>query len=127
MVTEYGAFTVIVFLGSASQWTRSSGQATPSPNFEGGLQSMVSQHVYFYSFSCQRCNKRMLKWITEVNTQCYGHSYILVPSHRPLFFIFCRRVRWRTIWTKPSMFFSVTPADKEDQAWLKCTICSLLA
>ncbi|GAA6234863.1 transcription factor E2-alpha-like isoform X2 [Lates japonicus] len=26
--------------GSASQWTRSSGQATPSPNFEGGIQSM---------------------------------------------------------------------------------------
>ncbi|XP_019117726.1 transcription factor 3a isoform X4 [Larimichthys crocea] len=29
--------------GSASQWTRSSGQATPSPNFEGGLQSMASK------------------------------------------------------------------------------------
>ncbi|XP_014851357.1 PREDICTED: transcription factor E2-alpha-like isoform X2 [Poecilia mexicana] len=27
-------------VGSASQWTRSSGQATPSPNFEGGIQSM---------------------------------------------------------------------------------------
>ncbi|KAM6948560.1 transcription factor E2-alpha-like isoform 2-T2 [Aplochiton taeniatus] len=26
--------------GSASQWTRSSGQATPSPNFEGGLQAL---------------------------------------------------------------------------------------
>ncbi|KAK2822285.1 hypothetical protein Q5P01_022350 [Channa striata] len=26
--------------GSASQWNRSSGQATPSPNFEGGIQSM---------------------------------------------------------------------------------------
>ncbi|XP_037838035.1 transcription factor 3a isoform X3 [Kryptolebias marmoratus] len=26
--------------GSASQWTRSSGQATPSPNFEGGVQSL---------------------------------------------------------------------------------------
>ncbi|KAM4728530.1 transcription factor E2-alpha-like isoform 7-T7 [Anableps anableps] len=26
--------------GSTSQWTRSSGQATPSPNFEGGIQSM---------------------------------------------------------------------------------------
>ncbi|XP_067384817.1 transcription factor 3a isoform X4 [Channa argus] len=26
--------------GSASQWTRSSGQNTPSPNFEGGIQSM---------------------------------------------------------------------------------------
>ncbi|XP_047444359.1 transcription factor 3a isoform X2 [Mugil cephalus] len=26
--------------GSASQWTRSSGQATPSPNFEGGIQSL---------------------------------------------------------------------------------------
>ncbi|XP_043990874.1 transcription factor 3a isoform X3 [Gambusia affinis] len=26
--------------GSASQWTRSSGQGTPSPNFEGGIQSM---------------------------------------------------------------------------------------
>ncbi|XP_030607561.1 transcription factor 3a isoform X3 [Archocentrus centrarchus] len=26
--------------GSASQWTRSSGQATPSPNFDGGIQSM---------------------------------------------------------------------------------------
>ncbi|XP_051262980.1 transcription factor 3a isoform X1 [Dicentrarchus labrax] len=29
--------------GSASQWTRSSGQATPSPNFEGGIQSMSSK------------------------------------------------------------------------------------
>ncbi|GAA6234862.1 transcription factor E2-alpha-like isoform X2 [Lates japonicus] len=29
--------------GSASQWTRSSGQATPSPNFEGGIQSMQSK------------------------------------------------------------------------------------
>ncbi|XP_032386641.1 transcription factor E2-alpha isoform X4 [Etheostoma spectabile] len=29
--------------GSASQWTRSSGQATPSPNFEGGIQSMPSK------------------------------------------------------------------------------------
>ncbi|XP_038575246.1 transcription factor 3a isoform X4 [Micropterus salmoides] len=26
--------------GSASHWTRSSGQATPSPNFDGGIQSM---------------------------------------------------------------------------------------
>ncbi|XP_046883642.1 transcription factor E2-alpha-like isoform X8 [Hypomesus transpacificus] len=26
--------------GSASQWPRSSGQATPSPNFEGGLQAL---------------------------------------------------------------------------------------
>ncbi|XP_007571258.1 transcription factor 3a isoform X6 [Poecilia formosa] len=30
-------------VGSASQWTRSSGQATPSPNFEGGIQSMQSK------------------------------------------------------------------------------------
>ncbi|XP_039671460.1 transcription factor 3a isoform X1 [Perca fluviatilis] len=29
--------------GSASQWTRSSGQATPSPNFESGIQSMPSK------------------------------------------------------------------------------------
>ncbi|KAM4551000.1 transcription factor 3a isoform 1-T3 [Odontesthes bonariensis] len=29
--------------GSASQWTRSSGQATPSPNFEGGIQSAPSK------------------------------------------------------------------------------------
>uniref|UniRef100_A0A1A8BPM9 Transcription factor E2-alpha n=2 Tax=Nothobranchius kadleci TaxID=1051664 RepID=A0A1A8BPM9_NOTKA len=29
--------------GSASQWTRSSGQATPSPNYEGGIQSMQSK------------------------------------------------------------------------------------
>ncbi|XP_068604521.1 transcription factor 3a [Brachionichthys hirsutus] len=29
--------------GSASQWTRSSGQATPSPNFEVGIQSMQSK------------------------------------------------------------------------------------
>ncbi|XP_032421448.1 transcription factor 3a isoform X3 [Xiphophorus hellerii] len=29
--------------GCASQWTRSSGQATPSPNFEGGIQSMQSK------------------------------------------------------------------------------------
>ncbi|XP_043990875.1 transcription factor 3a isoform X4 [Gambusia affinis] len=29
--------------GSASQWTRSSGQGTPSPNFEGGIQSMQSK------------------------------------------------------------------------------------
>ncbi|CAJ1072038.1 transcription factor 3a isoform X1 [Xyrichtys novacula] len=29
--------------GSASQWTRSSGQATPSPNFEEGIQSMPSK------------------------------------------------------------------------------------
>ncbi|KAM9322883.1 transcription factor 3a isoform 1-T1 [Pholidichthys leucotaenia] len=29
--------------GSASQWTRSSGQATPSPNFEGGIQSLPSK------------------------------------------------------------------------------------
>ncbi|XP_040910859.1 transcription factor 3a isoform X1 [Toxotes jaculatrix] len=29
--------------GSASQWTRSSGQATPSPNFEGGIQSMANK------------------------------------------------------------------------------------
>ncbi|XP_012730097.2 transcription factor E2-alpha isoform X2 [Fundulus heteroclitus] len=29
--------------GSASQWTRSSGQATPSPSFEGGVQSMPSK------------------------------------------------------------------------------------
>ncbi|XP_069013224.1 transcription factor 3a isoform X2 [Embiotoca jacksoni] len=29
--------------GSASQWTRSSGQATPSPNFQGGIQSMPSK------------------------------------------------------------------------------------
>uniref|UniRef100_A0A8C8E277 Transcription factor E2-alpha n=1 Tax=Oryzias sinensis TaxID=183150 RepID=A0A8C8E277_9TELE len=29
--------------GSASQWTRSSCQATPSPNFEGGIQSMPSK------------------------------------------------------------------------------------
>ncbi|XP_023258669.1 transcription factor E2-alpha-like isoform X2 [Seriola lalandi dorsalis] len=29
--------------GSGSQWTRSSGQATPSPNFEGGIQSMQSK------------------------------------------------------------------------------------
>ncbi|XP_034412319.1 transcription factor 3a isoform X6 [Cyclopterus lumpus] len=29
--------------GSASQWTRSSGQATPSPNFEGGIQSMPNK------------------------------------------------------------------------------------
>ncbi|XP_049602250.1 transcription factor 3a isoform X6 [Syngnathus scovelli] len=29
--------------GSASQWTRSSGQATPSPNFHGGLQSMSNK------------------------------------------------------------------------------------
>ncbi|KAM9720086.1 transcription factor 3a isoform 1-T1 [Menidia menidia] len=29
--------------GSASQWTRSSGQATPSPNFEGGVQSVPSK------------------------------------------------------------------------------------
>ncbi|XP_061588068.1 transcription factor 3a [Cololabis saira] len=29
--------------GSASQWTRSSGQATPSPNFESGIQSMPSR------------------------------------------------------------------------------------
>ncbi|KAM4728525.1 transcription factor E2-alpha-like isoform 2-T2 [Anableps anableps] len=29
--------------GSTSQWTRSSGQATPSPNFEGGIQSMQSK------------------------------------------------------------------------------------
>ncbi|XP_068196391.1 transcription factor 3a isoform X2 [Antennarius striatus] len=29
--------------GSASQWTRSSGQATPSPNFEVGIQSMPNK------------------------------------------------------------------------------------
>ncbi|KAM8726963.1 transcription factor 3a isoform 3-T3 [Acanthopagrus schlegelii] len=29
--------------GSASQWTRSSGQATPSPNYDGGIQSMASK------------------------------------------------------------------------------------
>ncbi|KAM7400828.1 hypothetical protein PAMA_005144 [Pampus argenteus] len=29
--------------GSASQWTRSSGQATPSPNFQGGIQSMSNK------------------------------------------------------------------------------------
>ncbi|XP_060900452.1 transcription factor 3a isoform X2 [Labrus mixtus] len=29
--------------GSASQWTRSSGQVTPSPNFEEGIQSMPSK------------------------------------------------------------------------------------
>uniref|UniRef100_A0A3Q3KJJ1 Transcription factor E2-alpha n=1 Tax=Monopterus albus TaxID=43700 RepID=A0A3Q3KJJ1_MONAL len=29
--------------GSTSQWTRSSGQATPSPSFEGGIQSMQSK------------------------------------------------------------------------------------
>ncbi|AWP04219.1 putative transcription factor E2-alpha-like [Scophthalmus maximus] len=29
--------------GSASQWTRSSGQATPSPNYEPGIQSMQSK------------------------------------------------------------------------------------
>ncbi|XP_071347419.1 transcription factor 3a isoform X3 [Trachinotus anak] len=29
--------------GSGSQWTRSSGEATPSPNFEGGIQSMQSK------------------------------------------------------------------------------------
>uniref|UniRef100_A0A665X2G8 Transcription factor E2-alpha n=1 Tax=Echeneis naucrates TaxID=173247 RepID=A0A665X2G8_ECHNA len=29
--------------GSGSQWTRSSGQATPSPNFDGGIQSMQSK------------------------------------------------------------------------------------
>ncbi|XP_054624014.1 transcription factor E2-alpha-like isoform X2 [Dunckerocampus dactyliophorus] len=29
--------------GSASQWTRSSGQATPSPNFHGGLQAMPNK------------------------------------------------------------------------------------
>ncbi|XP_028282980.1 transcription factor 3a isoform X2 [Parambassis ranga] len=29
--------------GSASQWTRSSGQATPSPNFEGGIQSLQNK------------------------------------------------------------------------------------
>ncbi|XP_038126312.1 transcription factor 3a isoform X3 [Cyprinodon tularosa] len=29
--------------GSASQWTRSSGQATPSPNFESGIQSVQSK------------------------------------------------------------------------------------
>ncbi|TNN78106.1 Transcription factor E2-alpha [Liparis tanakae] len=29
--------------GSASQWNRSSGQATPSPNFESGIQSMPSK------------------------------------------------------------------------------------
>ncbi|XP_011614775.1 transcription factor E2-alpha-like isoform X2 [Takifugu rubripes] len=29
--------------GSASQWTRSSGQTTPSPNFESGIQSMASK------------------------------------------------------------------------------------
>lgn len=45
-------FPVIFFsLGSASQWTRSSGQATPSPNYDGGIQSMVSQHVYFILFN----------------------------------------------------------------------------
>ncbi|MEQ2262331.1 hypothetical protein XENORESO_006917 [Xenotaenia resolanae] len=34
---------VFVFQGSGSQWTRSSSQATPSPNFEGGNQSMPSK------------------------------------------------------------------------------------
>uniref|UniRef100_A0A3Q3RZS7 Transcription factor E2-alpha n=1 Tax=Mastacembelus armatus TaxID=205130 RepID=A0A3Q3RZS7_9TELE len=29
--------------GSASQWTRSTGQATPSPNFDGGIQSISSK------------------------------------------------------------------------------------
>ncbi|XP_071382792.1 transcription factor E2-alpha-like [Centroberyx affinis] len=29
--------------GSASQWTRSSGQATPSPNFEGGIQALQNK------------------------------------------------------------------------------------
>nr|XP_019964818.1 PREDICTED: transcription factor E2-alpha-like isoform X1 [Paralichthys olivaceus] len=29
--------------GSASQWNRSSGQATPSPNFDSGIQSMQSK------------------------------------------------------------------------------------
>ncbi|XP_062284648.1 transcription factor E2-alpha-like isoform X1 [Scomber scombrus] len=29
--------------GSASQWTRSSGQATPSPNFQGGIQSLSNK------------------------------------------------------------------------------------
>ncbi|KAM9349193.1 transcription factor E2-alpha-like [Symphorus nematophorus] len=29
--------------GSASQWARSSGQATPSPNFDGGIQSIPSK------------------------------------------------------------------------------------
>lgn len=28
---------------------------------------------------------------------------------------------------KPSTFFSVTPVDREDQAWLRCTACSRLA
>ncbi|CAL8281521.1 unnamed protein product [Lota lota] len=29
--------------GSASQWTRSSGQATPSPNFDGGIQALQNK------------------------------------------------------------------------------------
>ena len=46
---------VISLLGSASQWTRSSGQATPSPNFDSGLQSMVSRHTFeFISVYAQR-------------------------------------------------------------------------
>ncbi|XP_063742255.1 transcription factor 3a isoform X1 [Eleginops maclovinus] len=31
--------------GSASQWTRSSGQATPSPNFDSGIQSMPNNKM----------------------------------------------------------------------------------
>uniref|UniRef100_A0A3Q0SDQ6 Transcription factor E2-alpha n=1 Tax=Amphilophus citrinellus TaxID=61819 RepID=A0A3Q0SDQ6_AMPCI len=34
---------ILVSQGSAFQWTRSSGQATPSPNFDGGIQRMQSK------------------------------------------------------------------------------------
>ncbi|XP_043990879.1 transcription factor 3a isoform X8 [Gambusia affinis] len=37
---EIGKALASAVSGSASQWTRSSGQGTPSPNFEGGIQSM---------------------------------------------------------------------------------------
>ncbi|XP_043990877.1 transcription factor 3a isoform X6 [Gambusia affinis] len=40
---EIGKALASAVSGSASQWTRSSGQGTPSPNFEGGIQSMQSK------------------------------------------------------------------------------------
>lgn len=49
------------------------------------------------------------------------------PRQHYIFFIFCRLVNWKTTWMKPSMFFSDMPADKEDQVWLKCTVCCHLA
>lgn len=47
--------------------------------------------------------------------------------HNYIFCIFYRLANWRTTWMKPSTFFSDMPVDKEDQVWLKCTVCCHLA